>query len=150
MAMANVKERPTLDPKLTIQSPTPLFRPKSDSKQITALPDTTNTNAKVFVPSIQTELKEESSQLLNQVQSGSGELLASSWQQVASLGGIVLGTATEQIKETASSSAQMVTNSLYQNTVGQVIIQLFNTLPKEAKKDVVEDICVETQECSIK
>ena len=148
--MANVKQRPTLNPDLPVKSPTPPFLPKTASKQTVQAGDTGNTTVANNQAAPETELVQESSQLLTQVQSGGGELFESSWQQVASVGGSVLGIAAEQVKNTASSSAQMVTDSLYQNTIGQVILQLFNTLPNQAKKDVAEDICDETKECTVR
>ncbi len=151
MALASV--RPT-----TTITPTSALEPRSVTKTIPA-PEKArdlgeglsrlNTAAGSFNTPKQRD-SAETNELLTQVQTGGLEVLQTSYQQVASIGGTVLGAATEQVKNTASSSAQMVTNSLYQSTIGNVILQLFNTLPDEAKKNVVEDICVETKECAIK
>lgn len=100
------------------------------------------------------KMDDEAEDILSDIKNESAGLLDSSMKQASVIGGNVMGEATKQVQNTASSSAaavtDTVTNSLYENTIGKVILQLINSLPEEVQKTLVEDICVETKECNPK
>lgn len=85
------------------------------------------------------ELKNESTEL---VQEKIASASASAQEIVADVGVQVLGEATEIAKQTASDSAEVITNTIYKYTIGAVIRQLLDRLPDSAKQEVITDICV--------
>jgi hypothetical protein len=80
------------------------------------------------------ELKLESQKLV-------GESIAFAGTKVTEVGAQVLGEATEIAQETASKSADTVTNAVYEYTIGAVILNLIEKLPAGAREKVIETIC---------
>lgn len=98
----------------------------------------------------ESELSDEAQEALSGLQDKSTSLVGLSLEKAQDLGGNVMGAATKQLQNTASASAGMVTDTIYQNTVGKVIMQLINTLPEDTRKNVIKDICKETKDCDTK
>lgn len=95
-----------------------------------------NTKEEYFMSPEQTvdELKLESQKLV-------GESIAYAGSKVNEVGAQVLGEATEIAQDTASKSAETVTNVVYEYTVGAVILNLIEKLPSGAREKVIETIC---------
>jgi hypothetical protein len=95
-----------------------------------------NTKEEYFMSWDQTvdELKLESQKLV-------GESIAFAGSKVNEVGAQVLGEATKIAQDTASKSADTVTNVVYEYTVGAVILNLIEKLPVGVREKVIETIC---------
>jgi hypothetical protein len=53
----------------------------------------------------------------------------------------VLGIAQEKVEDTSSKSANVIKNTIYKNTVGEVIKQLIFSMPEGAWEEMKPDVC---------
>jgi hypothetical protein len=85
---------------------------------------------------------------LEDIRSESSKMVGSGVETVFNAGSEVLGDATENVtknvsksvQKTAADTTENVASDIYKNTLGQVIVQLFNRLPPPAKKDVAKEL----------
>lgn len=53
----------------------------------------------------------------------------------------ILGVAQKKVEKTASDSADTITNTIYKSTVGQIILQLIDSMPEEAWEEMKPQVC---------
>ena len=68
------------------------------------------------------------------------DLVKDSIKKVEDIGGVVLGEATDTLTKLTSDAGSLVSNVVYENTIGKVIEQIVK-LPKDQQEKIKEQIC---------
>jgi len=68
------------------------------------------------------------------------DLVKDSIKKVEDMGGVVLGEATDTLTKLTSDAGSLVSNVVYENTIGKVIEQIVK-LPKDQQEKIKEQIC---------
>jgi len=68
------------------------------------------------------------------------DLVKDSIKKVEDIGGVVLGEATDTLTKLTSDAGSLVSNVVYNNTIGKVVEQIVK-LPKDQQDKIKEQIC---------
>ena len=68
------------------------------------------------------------------------DLVKDSIKKVEDMGGVVLGEATDTLTKLTSDAGSLVSNVVYENTIGKVIEQIVK-LPKDQQEKIKAQIC---------
>ena len=68
------------------------------------------------------------------------DLVKDSIKKVEDMGGVVLGEATDTLTKLTSDAGSLVSNVVYNNTIGKVVEQIVK-LPKDQQEKIKEQIC---------
>ena len=68
------------------------------------------------------------------------DLVKDSIKKVEDIGGVVLGEATDTLTKLTSDAGSLVSNVVYNNTIGKVVEQIVK-LPKDQQEKIKEQIC---------
>ena len=100
------------------------------------------TKQKVEIPSILGKSQEiklpTQEKIIEQIQGN--DIIKDSIKKVEDMGGIVLGEATDTLTKLTSDAGSLVSNVVYENTIGKVIEQIVK-LPKDQQEKIKEQIC---------
>lgn len=93
------------------------------------------------------DLKEVAIESFSDISTRSAHLAGEYVSMAKTAGAEVLGAATQQARDTATASAQKVTDEIYKVAIGSVIRNLLQQLPDTTQKELVTDICEEEGVC---
>jgi len=100
------------------------------------------TKQKVEIPSILGKSQEiklpTQEKIIEQIQGN--DIIKDSIKKVEDMGGIVLGEATDTLTKLTSDAGSLVSNVVYENTIGKVIEQIVK-LPQDQQEKIKAQIC---------
>lgn len=93
------------------------------------------------------EIEEVASESIADISTRSARMAGEYLSMARTTGEEVLGAATQQARDTATASAQKVSQEIYKVAIGSVIRNLLNQLPDEVQQELLSDICSEEGGC---
>lgn len=140
-------QNPTSAPfvRTTDTSDTPQIRTSPSARSGTSSRTTSSTSTSTSVPTTRSRpeptTQPASGDLISMITNQGAGIIDSSFKQASDFGGSILGEATKQVQNTATESAKQAGDSLYQSTIGAIIQQLLNQLPKQSQQELLKDLC---------